>query len=71
MAGGGIKGGQVYGSTNATGGAVTENKVAAPDFNATIAHALGVQHDKIIMSDSKRPFSMSAREGKPIAQLFT
>ena len=71
MAGGGIKGGQVYGSTDETGSTITENKVAAPDFNATIAHALGVQHDQIIMSDSKRPFSMGTREGKPIAQLFS
>ena len=71
MAGGGIKGGQVYGSTDAKGALVTKDKVIAPDFNATIAHALGVQHDKIIMSDSKRPFSMSAREGKPITKLFS
>ncbi len=71
MAGGGIKGGQVYGSTNATGGSITGNKVTAPDFNATIAHALGMPHDKVVMSDSKRPFSMNAREGKPITKLFS
>lgn len=71
MAGGGIKGGQVYGGTDATGGSITKDKVTAPDFNATIAHALGVPHDKVIMSDSKRPFSMSAREGNPITKLFS
>ena len=71
MAGGGIKGGQVYGGTDKTGGTVTKNKVSAPDFNATIGHALGIQHDKVIYSPSKRPFRMGGREGKPIAKLFT
>ncbi|MCP5534816.1 MAG: DUF1501 domain-containing protein [Akkermansiaceae bacterium] len=71
MAGGGIKGGQAYGATDATGSAVTHDKVIAPDFNATIAHALGLPHDKVIYSASKRPFRMSAREGKPLTKLFT
>ena len=70
MAGGGIKGGQVYGSTDNTGSEITENQVAAPDFNATIAHALGVPHDQVVISKSKRPFRMSDSKGKPITQLF-
>lgn len=70
MAGGGIKGGQVYGATDKTASKVTAHKVIAPDFNATIAHALGIQHDKIIYSPSKRPFRMGGREGKPITRLF-
>jgi len=71
MAGGGIKGGQAYGSTDATGAEVTEDKVIAPHFNATIAHALGLPHDKIIYSASKRPFRMGGREGKPLTKLFS
>ncbi|MFK7910545.1 MAG: DUF1501 domain-containing protein [Akkermansiaceae bacterium] len=71
MAGGGIKGGQVYGATDKSGSTVTENKVSAPDFNATIGHALGIEHKKVIYSASKRPFRMSGREGKPITKLFT
>ena len=71
MAGGGIKGGQAYGSTDATGASVTKDKVIAPHFNATIAHALGLPHDKIIYSASKRPFRMGGREGKPLTKLFS
>lgn len=71
MAGGGIKGGQVYGATDKTASSVTENKVTAPDFNATIGHALGIPHNKIIYSPSKRPFRMGNREGKPLTKLFT
>lgn len=71
MAGGGIRGGQVYGETDKTASAVTGDKVSAPDFNATIAHALGIAHDKIVYSPSKRPFRMGGREGKPLTKLFS
>ena len=71
MAGGGIKGGQPYGATDATGATVTSDKTTAQDFNATIAYALGLPHDKVIYSASKRPFRMGGRDGKPITKLFT
>ncbi len=71
MAGGGIKGGQTYGETDKTGSKIISNKVTATDFNATIGHALGVPHDKVIYSASKRPFRMGGREGKPITQIFS
>ena len=70
MAGGGIKGGQAYGSTDATGGTVTTGKVNAQHFNASIAHALGLPYDKIVYSPSKRPFRMGGRKGAPIKELF-
>lgn len=71
MAGGGIKGGQPYGATDATGGAVTTEKTTAQDFNATIAYALGLPHDKVIISPSKRPFRIGGQDGKPITGLFS
>ncbi|MGJ8678189.1 MAG: DUF1501 domain-containing protein [Akkermansiaceae bacterium] len=70
MAGGGVQGGQVYGTTNETASAITKNKVTAMDFNATIGHALGIEQDKTIYSESKRPFRMAGKEGRPITQLF-
>ena len=70
MAGGGIQGGQAYGVTDAQGKTITENKVSAPDFNATIGHALGLEHSKVVYSESKRPFAMAGKEGKPITKLF-
>ena len=69
MAGGGIKGGYVHGATDATGSEVTENVVTIPDFNATIADALGLPQDKVIMSDSGRPFTV-AHKGKSVRALF-
>ena len=70
MAGGGVKGGYVHGETDATGSTVIKDKVSAPDFNASIGHALGLPYDQIIYSASKRPFKMASREGKPILELF-
>lgn len=69
MAGGGIRGGQVYGATDENGGKAIENPVSIPDFNATIAYALGIPLDQVLYSPSKRPFTV-ADKGKPLANLF-
>lgn len=69
LAGGGIKGGMKYGSTDKEGREVVENMVVVPDFNATIAHALGIPLDKKTMSASMRPFTV-ADKGVPVMDLF-
>jgi hypothetical protein len=66
--GGGVKGGQVYGKTD-KGIEVTENKLTVPDFNATIAYALGLPLDAVLYSPSKRPFTV-ADKGQPVTALF-
>lgn len=70
MAGGGIVGGQPFGSTDENGAQVTTEKTTAEDFNATIAYAMGLPHDKVVNSPSKRPFRMGGVDGKPITSLF-
>ncbi|MFT4548134.1 MAG: hypothetical protein ACI8XO_002647 [Verrucomicrobiales bacterium] len=47
MAGGGIKGGTVYGSTDDFGFRAEENPVQVRDLHATILHLLGLKHDKL------------------------
>ncbi|MDH3591153.1 MAG: DUF1501 domain-containing protein [Planctomycetota bacterium] len=69
MAGGGIRGGQKYGKTDAEGRKVTDNIVKVPDFNATIAHALGLPLEFQVFSPSGRPFTV-AHDGKPVKALF-
>ena len=71
MAGGGIKGGEVYGATDETASNVVENPVNAKDFNATIAFAMGLPHELPIMSPTKRPFRMGGLDGQPITDLFS
>ncbi len=69
MAGGGVKGGQVYGKTNKDATKVEEGKMTPPDFNATIAYGLGLPLDQVIYSPSKRPFTV-ADKGAPVTQIF-
>lgn len=69
MAGGGIRGGQVYGATDEIGHKAVENPVTIPEFNATIAYALGLPMDQVLYSPSKRPFTV-ADKGQPITSLF-
>lgn len=69
LAGGGIKGGVKHGTTDASGGKVKEGIVSVQDFNATIAHALALPYDTVIMSPTKRPFKI-ADKGVPVTALF-
>ncbi|WP_411825959.1 DUF1501 domain-containing protein [Luteolibacter sp. AS25] len=69
LAGGGVKGGQRYGSTDATGKKIVENRMSVQDFNATIGYALGLPHDLVLMSPSKRPFKL-ADKGSPVTSIF-
>ncbi len=69
LAGGGIRGGQVHGATDKQGSTIVDNPVNIPDFNATIAYALGLPLDQVIYSPTKRPFTV-ADKGKPLVHLF-
>ncbi len=52
MAGGGIKGGTVYGATDDIGYAAAENRVSIADWHATILHLLGLYHDELFFERS-------------------
>jgi len=69
LAGGGVKGGQVYGESDAKGAAVKDKPVTPQDFNATIAYALGISTTKQVFSKIGRPFTI-ADMGKPLTGLF-
>lgn len=69
LAGGGIRGGQFYGSSDAGGHGVETDGVAPADLNATIAMALGLPIKEVVHSYTGRPFTV-AHEGKPVEKLF-
>ena len=48
---------------------VEDDMVTVPDFNATIAHALGLPLEQELTSPSGRPFTV-ADKGRPITELF-
>lgn len=47
MAGGGVKGGLSYGTTDEIGFAAADNRVSVPDWHATILHILGLDHNRL------------------------
>jgi uncharacterized protein (DUF1501 family) len=46
LAGGGVRGGQVYGATSNTGGFVADNPVTPADLSATILFHLGIDNHR-------------------------
>jgi len=70
MAGGGIKGGQAYGSTDDLGSTVAENKVHVHDFHATILHCLGLDHEKLTYRHGGRDYRLTDVHGNVISGLL-
>lgn len=68
LAGGGVRGGQIYGKSDAFAGLPAENPVSPHDLAATIYHALGVPEDLTLMDASLRPHRLYA--GHPLASIF-
>ena len=68
LAGGGVRGGQVIGGADEQGKFVNGQKVEVPDFNATIAYALGMPLEDQLFP-SGRPFRV-ADKGSPVMQVF-
>ena len=69
FAGGGTKGGFVYGATDKDGKRVTDKQVSPEDFVATIAYAMGLPIGEVVMSPSARPFTVG-HKGEPVTGIF-
>lgn len=75
LAGGGVKGGLIHGSTDPTGREVAQDKVSVHDFNATIAYLLGVNPSAPVVVPGGRALTLAGPEtspsrGKPISALI-
>jgi hypothetical protein len=65
MAGGGVRGGQVFGATNDTGGFVADRPVTPADLTATVLTHLGVDPD-LRYDDHFQQLPRRLSEGRPI-----
>jgi len=63
MAGGGVKGGHVFGETDDLGLYAVKDKVHVHDLHATILHLLGVDHTQLIYHNKGRPERIDQNEG--------
>ena len=70
LAGGGIKGGTIYGKTDENGMDPVENPITIADFNATVAYGFGLPLDQRLFSPTARPFTVANR-GTPVMELFS
>ncbi len=59
MAGGGIKGGTVHGSTDEFGFAAQDNPTSIHDLHATILHLLGIDHEHLTYRYAGRDFRLT------------
>jgi uncharacterized protein (DUF1501 family) len=64
LAGGGVKGGTVYGATDPLGSAAIENKVHVHDLHATILHLLGFDHTRLTYRFNGREFRLTDNAGQ-------
>lgn len=71
VAGGGIKGGTVYGATDDFGYRAAENPVHPHDLNATLLHQLGLDHTKLTYRYSGRDFRLTDVHGKVIQDIIS
>jgi hypothetical protein len=67
LAGAGVRGGAVYGASDAQAAYVKDNPVNPEDFAATLFHALGISPDTPISQDG---FSVRASTGQARLELF-
>jgi uncharacterized protein (DUF1501 family) len=74
LAGGGIKTGQVIGSTDERGANVTNRVVSIGDLYATVYKLMGIDWTREIMSPIGRPIkianSLEDKTGEPVAELL-
>lgn len=70
MAGGGIKGGQVIGSSDEDGVMPKDRPVKVPDLHASICYALGINHNLEVQTPLQRPMKLVDR-GTPVEELFS
>jgi hypothetical protein len=68
VAGGGIAGGAVYGSSDKHAAWPATNPVTPHDYAATLLHALGIPQSAVLHDPAHRPHQVYA--GRPIEALF-
>jgi uncharacterized protein (DUF1501 family) len=70
MAGGGIKGGTAYGSTDEFGSRAVENKVHPHDMHATILALMGFDHTKLTYKYNGRDFRLTDNFGNVVKDII-
>ena len=70
LAGGGVRGGQVYGATDEFGFQAVENPVSVHDLHATMLRLLGFDHERLTYRYAGRDFRLTDVHGRVIDELI-
>ena len=70
MAGGGVKGGQAYGTTDEFGFRAVENKVHVHDLHATMMHLMGFDHERFTYRYAGRDYRLTDVHGNVVNDLI-
>ena len=70
LAGGGVKGGTVYGATDEFGFKAVENPASVHDLHATILHLLGFDHERLTYRYAGRDFRLTDVSGDVIREII-
>jgi hypothetical protein len=70
MAGGGVKSGMVYGETDEFGYNIVENPVHVHDFQATILHLMGIDHERLTYKHLGRRYRLTDVHGTVVKDIL-
>lgn len=70
MAGGGIKGGTIYGATDEFGFRAVENPVSMHDLHATMLHLLGIDHKRLTYRHAGRDYRLTDVYGEVVHDII-
>ena len=70
LAGGGVKGGTVYGATDEFGFRAVENPVHVHDLHATMLHLMGLDHERLTYRYAGRDFRLTDVHGKVVHDII-
>lgn len=70
IAGGGVRGGMSYGSTDEIAATVAENRVHVHDFHATILHLLGIDHTRLTYRHAGRDYRLTDVAGTVVHDIL-
>ena len=71
MAGGGTKGGMVYGESDEYGIRVAKDGVHTHDLHATMLHLLGIDHERLTYRHAGRDFRLTDVSGRVVKEIIT
>jgi len=70
MAGGGVKPGMVYGETDEFGYNIIKDPVHVHDFQATVLHLLGLDHEKLTYKFQGRRYRLTDQYGNVVKNII-